>query len=76
VPAGVDRDTLIAGLREDGIETTIGTYCLSGSTYYRKRYNDVQQNAERLQRETITLPCYAGVDAGRVCDAVLARAKK
>lgn len=76
VPADVDRDTLIAGLREDGIETTIGTYCLSGSTYYRKRYNDVQQNAERLQRETITLPCYAGVDAERVCDAVLARTNK
>lgn len=73
VPMGVDRDALIAGLREDGIETTIGTYCLSGTTYYRKRYQDVQPNAERLQRETITLPCYFGVDVDRVCDAVLAR---
>lgn len=74
VPDGVDRDGLIAGLRDDGIETTIGTYCLSGTTYYRERYNDIQPNAERLQRETITLPCYAGVDVEHVCDAILARA--
>lgn len=75
VPTGVDRDALIAGLREDGIETTIGTYCLSGTTYYRKRYQNVQTNAERLQNETITLPCYFGVDINRVCDAVLARTR-
>lgn len=74
VPDRVDRDALIAGLREDGIETTIGTYCLSGTTYYRHRYGDVQPNAERLQRETITLPCYEGVDVERVCTALLARA--
>jgi dTDP-4-amino-4,6-dideoxygalactose transaminase len=73
VPQGVDREALIAGLREDGIETTIGTYCLSGTTYYRQRYDDVQPNAERLQRETITLPCYAGVDIERVCDRVIER---
>ncbi len=70
VPSGVDRDTLIGKLREDGIETSIGTYCLSGTTYFRKRYGDVQPVAERLQRETITFPCYAGVDLVRVCDAV------
>lgn len=73
VPAGVDRDELIRGLREDGIETTIGTYCLSGTTYYRKRYADVQANAERLQGDTITLPCYQGVDVERVCMAILRR---
>lgn len=75
VPAGIDRGTLIAGLREDGIETTIGTYCLSGTTYFRHRYGEVQPNAERLQRETITLPCYEGVDVERVCGAVLARVR-
>jgi dTDP-4-amino-4,6-dideoxygalactose transaminase len=70
VPPGVDRDALIGGLREVGIETSIGTYCLSGTTYFRKLYGDVQPVAERLQRETITFPCYAGVDVVRVCDAV------
>lgn len=73
VPEGIDRDALIAGLREDGIETTIGTYCLSGTTYYRKRYDAVQPSAEWLQRNTITLPCYAGLDVDRVVDAVLSR---
>jgi dTDP-4-amino-4,6-dideoxygalactose transaminase len=75
VPAGVDRDALIAGLREDGIETTIGTYCLSNTTYYRNKYHAVQPNADRLQRETLTLPCYAGVDVDRVCHAILARSR-
>jgi perosamine synthetase len=74
VPAGVDRNSLIAAVREDGIETTIGTYCLSGTTYYRGRYGDVQPNAELLQRETITLPCYAGVDVDFVTARLIERA--
>lgn len=76
VPESVDRDALISGLREDGIETTIGTYCLSGTSYYRQRYSDIQPNAELLQRETITLPCYQGVQIKRVCDAILRRSIK
>jgi perosamine synthetase len=76
VPEGVDRDGLISGLREDGIETTIGTYCLSGTTYYRQRYSDVQPNAELLQRETITLPCFQGVDFQRVSEALLTRSSR
>lgn len=73
VPAGIDRDELIASLRQDGIETTIGTYCLSDTTYYRERYAQVQPNALQLQRDTITLPCYAGVDVAKVCAAITAR---
>jgi dTDP-4-amino-4,6-dideoxygalactose transaminase len=75
VPDGIDRDALIAGLREEGIETTIGTYCLSGTSYYRRRYHDVQPNAEHLQRQTITLPCYEGVQVDVVCKRVVARTK-
>lgn len=71
VPAGQDRDALISALRADQIETTIGTYALSATSYYRQRYNDVQANAELLQQETITLPCYAGVDVDSVCAALL-----
>lgn len=73
VPSCLDRDELIHGLKEDGIETTIGTYCLSATTYYRGRYDDVQPNSERLQRETITLPCFSGIEVDKVCDAILAR---
>jgi len=71
VPQGVNRDRLIADLREVGIETTIGTYCMSATTYYRNRYDNVQPHSEDLQRTTITLPCYEGVDLDYVCSAML-----
>jgi dTDP-4-amino-4,6-dideoxygalactose transaminase len=71
VPEDLDRDALISGLREEGIETTIGTYCTSGTTYYRERYSDVQPNSDRLQRETITLPCYQGINVQQVSEAIL-----
>jgi dTDP-4-amino-4,6-dideoxygalactose transaminase len=69
VPARIGRDALIAGLRAEEIEATIGTYCLSGTSFYRRRHNDVQPVAERLQRETITFPCYEGMDLERVLEA-------
>lgn len=71
VPEGVSRDGLIAHLKGRGIESTIGTYCLSGCTYYRNKYHDVQPVSERLQASTITLPCHDDVDAAFVCDAIL-----
>lgn len=71
VPSHVDRDKLILQMKENGIETTIGTYCMSGTTYYRNKYRDVQPNSEALQRTTITLPCYRGVDVERVCQTLL-----
>ncbi|MBI9107193.1 MAG: DegT/DnrJ/EryC1/StrS family aminotransferase [Spirochaetales bacterium] len=70
VPDGVNRDALISFLKEQGIESTIGTYCLSGCTYYREHYNNVQPNAEKLQRSTITFPCHDDVDASAVCDVI------
>jgi dTDP-4-amino-4,6-dideoxygalactose transaminase len=62
VPSNINRDELVSYLKECGIETTIGTYCLSGTTYYANKYNDVQPNAMHLQDNTITFPCYDGVD--------------
>lgn len=72
VPEGVDRDSLIAVLKEMGVETTLGTYCLSGTSYYRKKYNDVQSNAMILQHRTITLPCFEGVNVSKVCGSIRA----
>jgi perosamine synthetase len=72
VPPGVDRDGLIAALRERGVESTLGTYCLSGTTYYAARYGAPRPNALRLEQTTITLPCYDGVDVAAVCDAIAA----
>jgi len=62
VPESINRDELVKYLREEKIETTIGTYCLSGTTYYKNKYNDFQQNAMLLEKTTITFPCYDGVD--------------
>ena len=70
VPNGINRDELIAKLRESGIETTLGTYCLSGTKYYKRKYNNVQKNAQFLEQNTITFPCYDGVDVEYVIDKV------
>lgn len=70
VPGGVSRDELIDHLDSHNIESTIGTYCLSGTTYYLKKYKDLQENSLWLERNSITLPCYSGVDVNRVVDAI------
>lgn len=72
VPDGINRDGLIAALKEKEIESTIGTYCLSGTTYYAKKYGKVQPQAQQLFETTITLPCHPDVDVGYVCGAIKA----
>lgn len=62
VPTNIKRDELVKYLKKNEIETTIGTYCLSGTTYYKTKYNDVQSNAMYLEENTITFPCYDDVD--------------
>lgn len=69
VPEGVERNDLARFLREDGIETTIGTYSQSACQYYRSKYNDVQPNGYFLQEHTITMPCYGGLDVKQVCES-------
>jgi perosamine synthetase len=58
IPADVDRNNLIKFLFENGIETTFGTYCLSGTEFNRKKYSNIQKNSLRLESQAITLPCY------------------
>ena len=70
VPDTIKRDDLIAHLKNCGIESTIGTYCLSNCSYYRGKYNDVQKNALWLEQNTITLPCYDGLDVAEVTDTI------
>jgi perosamine synthetase len=70
VPERVDRDRLSGRLREAGVETTLGTYCLSGTSYYRSRYGDVQPIASELEATTLTLPCYEGVPVEEVADVI------
>lgn len=70
VPETINRDELIKYLKEHNIESTIGTYCLSGGTYYAKKYNDIQPNAKYLEENTITLPCYDGVDLEYISEKI------
>jgi len=70
VPETVKRDDLIDHLAEYNIESTLGTYCLSGTTFYTNKYNDLQQNAHWLENNTITLPCYDGVNVQAVSTAI------
>ena len=70
VPEGIDRDALCAHLKEEDIESTIGTYCLSECKYYREKYDSLQENASFLQHNTITLPCYTEVPVDKVCSAI------
>lgn len=70
VPTYVNRDGLIAGLKERHVEATIGTYCQSATTYFARRYGHNCPNAKLLEASTITLPCYQDVDVAYVCDAV------
>lgn len=70
VPAGLNRDALIAKLKELGVETTIGTYAMSSGTYFERKYDNVQPNSNWLQNNTITLPCYEQVDVAAVCTAI------
>lgn len=70
VPHTVNRDDLIKHLRNHEIEATIGTYCLSGGTYYARKYNAIQPNSYFLQNNTITLPCYKDVDTLHVISEI------
>lgn len=75
VPAGWQRDELVRHLRSAGIESTLGTYAISATSYYRKRYDDIQPNSRSLMEMTITLPCYTGVDVEAVAVAIASFAR-
>ena len=70
VPQGISRDSLIGCLKNVGIETTLGTYCLSGTTYYAHKYASIQPNANALEKNTITFPCHDSIDVTYICQKV------
>ena len=72
VPQGCVRDRLIADLKSKGVESTIGTYSLSSTSYYSKKYSVFNCNSCWLEANTIALPCYGGVEVDLVCDAIKA----
>ena len=70
VPKNIDRDKLMAFLKKNGIETSIGTYALSSTTYNKNKYNNIQPNAKILFETTITLPCYHEVNVNYIAEKI------
>lgn len=70
VPEGISRDELINFLRLNGIESTLGTYSLSACTYYKRKYNNIQNNSLYLQNNTITFPCHNNVNLEYMNDVI------
>lgn len=58
---GIDRDRLIAAMREHRVETTLGTYALHVQPYFQRTYGyrtgDLP-NSYRLFRQSLALPLY------------------
>lgn len=70
VPEGCNRDALVLALRQEGVETTIGTYAMSSGTYFLSKYATPQKNSALLEQTTITLPCFENVNVDAVCKAI------
>ncbi len=70
VPRDCSRDGLIIGLRERGVESTIGTYSLSNASYFIKKYNKGEQVSRNLEANTITLPCHEDLEVEYVYECI------
>jgi perosamine synthetase len=66
LPAGVDRDGVMRRLREEGIETQIGTYHMPLATWFRNRYGyRVGQFpvTDAVASRALTLPLHPAIAA-------------
>lgn len=70
VPENSQRDALVNALRQQGVETTLGTYALSQGTYFARRYGTLNPNATLLQETTITLPCHDDMAVEHVVEVI------
>lgn len=70
----VDRDSVIAALRSDGIESTLGTYALHAQPYFMRTLGHQPgdlPNSHRAFRSTIALPLHGGMSERDVEDVVV-----
>lgn len=72
----IDRDAVIDAMREEGIETTLGTYSMHLQPYFRERFDiadDLLPHATRAQHSALTLPLYPQLtdeEVQQVCHAL------
>lgn len=71
VPKNISSTELILQLKQKQIDCSIGTFSLSNIDYYKKKYRDPKVNSLFLMNNTITLPCYEGLDQERVLKAII-----
>jgi perosamine synthetase len=73
---GIDRDGVIDRMKEQGIETTLGTYSMHLQPYFRDRFgidDAALPAATRAQRSALTVPLYPQLDEselGRVVETL------
>ena len=73
LPAGVDRPSLIARLRGEGIETQIGTYHMPLASYFRERYGHrpgAFPTTDSVAERALTLPLYPTISADDQAEVV------
>jgi perosamine synthetase len=70
----VDRDRVLARLRADGIEATLGTYALSAQPAWAGRVASCPRS-QRAFRSTVSLPLHAGLSDGDVAAVAEALAR-
>jgi dTDP-4-amino-4,6-dideoxygalactose transaminase len=71
----VDRDGVIAALRSDGIETTLGTYALHAQPFFQRAYGYAIGDLPRSHRAftgSLALPLFAAMSEDEV--AIVAEA--
>ena len=73
LPEGVDRTALIGRLRDEGIETQIGTYHMPLATFYRNRYGHRRgafPTTDAVADRALTLPLYPTISAAEQAEVV------
>lgn len=63
--SGIDRNQVIFGMRERGIETTLGTYSMQAEPYFATMPSAMRQRAEtsaQVSRAALTLPLHPSQD--------------
>lgn len=70
---GVDRDGVIASMKQKGVETTIGTYAIHAQTFYMNAYGHEPgsiRNSHYAYRQSLSLPIYPSLGEDEVREVV------
>lgn len=70
VPKKINRDNLILFLKKNNINSTIGTYSISNTLFYKKKYNSPQINSNYLFQNSISLPCHENINLKKVLQKI------